>query len=109
MAHYFDFREADPRDTVLKAAKKTGVVPDTCLLNGNIVMGLHYESKDPCAYCPGPRERCGGRPMIDPKSPPEPTTEANKLSYADDATYRALDRKRKLDILDSLMIKSRHD
>jgi len=107
MAHYFEFKEADPRDTVLKAAKKTGVVPDTCLLNGSVVMGIHYEGIDPCSQCSGPRERCGGRPMTAIGASPENSREAQRLSHADDATFRALDRKRKMDVLDRLMLKDK--
>ena len=108
MAHYFEFKEADPRDKELKAAKKTKVVPEGCLLNGSVVMGVHYEGVDPCTQCPGPRERCGGRPMT-VLGPEGVGSEANRLSYADDATYRALDRKRKIGLLNGLMVKEKRE
>lgn len=108
MAHYFEFREADPRDKELKAAKRTGVVPDGCLLNGTIVMGVHYEGIDPCSQCPGPRERCGGRPMM-AEPPTASHRDANRLSYADDATYRALERKRVVGLLNGLMTKDKKE
>ena len=104
MAHYFEFKEADPRDKELKAAIKTGVVPEGCLLNGSLVMGVHYEGIDPCSQCAGPRERCGGRPMHKEANQVK-NRDANRLSHTDDATYRALERKRKIDLLDRLMEK----
>lgn len=101
MGHYFDFKEADPRDDVLRAAKKLGAVPETCLLNGTIAMGLHYEGVDPCARCPGPRERCEGRPMesFDPIPPGQSAREVAGLTAPDDATYRAINRKRQIQIM----------
>tara|TARA_R100001594_G_scaffold101287_1_gene135842 strand:+ start:3071 stop:3388 length:318 start_codon:yes stop_codon:yes gene_type:complete len=104
LAHYFEFKEADPRDKELKAAIKTGIVPEGCLLNGSLIMGVHYEGIDPCSQCAGPRERCGGRPMTQKKDNAI-HKDANRLAHADDATYRALERKRKIGLLDRLMEK----
>ncbi len=60
--HYFDDEGADPSDILLNMCIQQGYVPPTCLLNGQIVWGLINESKDPCAGCNGPREKCKGRP-----------------------------------------------
>ena len=60
--HYFDQDTADMDDFALLVAIAQGYVPDTCLLNGNMVMSLVFGSKDPCKDCNGPREKCKGRP-----------------------------------------------
>lgn len=62
MPHYFEQEQADPRDIKLKMCIGQGYVPPTCLLNGTVVWGEISASRDPCAGCEGPRERCGGRP-----------------------------------------------
>jgi hypothetical protein len=59
--HYFDQDKPDPDDTLLKMSIHQGYVPETCLLNGNIVWGCVQEGKDPCEGCNCSREKCHGR------------------------------------------------
>ena len=65
MSHsdYFDLEEAPEGDNLLREEKKRKTVPSTCLLAGHLVMGFRMNKQDPCSQCPGPREKCGGRPM----------------------------------------------
>jgi len=58
--HYFQ-ETPDSDDMLLNMAKSQGYVPQSCLLGGQIVMGLVNDGKDPCTGCEGPREKCGGR------------------------------------------------
>ena len=58
--HYFDQENADD-DFMLKMAIHQGYVPQTCLLGGQMVMGLMNEGKDPCKGCECDRLKCGGR------------------------------------------------
>lgn len=37
-------------------------MPRTCLLGGMMVQLAHEGGADPCHSCPGPRDRCRGRP-----------------------------------------------
>lgn len=60
--HYFNQNEADTDDIFLQMAIQQGYVRQTCLLNGQIVMGLVQKGQDPCNGCEGPREKCQGRP-----------------------------------------------
>ena len=61
--HYFHQTEADADDHRLTELKVEGVVPDGCLLGGEVVAKLAgREQNDPCAWCVCPeRDRCGGR------------------------------------------------
>lgn len=59
--HYFDQTEADKDDMQLGMAKMQGYIPQGCLLGGITVMAEIQTSKDPCAGCNGPRNKCGGR------------------------------------------------
>jgi hypothetical protein len=59
--HYFGQNKPDEDDLLLKMTIDQGYVPTTCLLGGNVVMGLMNDGKDPCKGCNGPREKCGGR------------------------------------------------
>ena len=102
MSNYFEFAEARPTDRELKLAIKLGVVPDTCLLHGALVMGYHEMNEDPCLECSGPpdggRQRCKGRPMreftVTEKRQEIGHTE--QLERTDDATYRRLERRRQI-------------
>lgn len=60
--HYFEQDKPDADDMWLDMAKGQGYVPKTCLLGGQVVMSEVSASRDPCAGCNGPREKCGGRP-----------------------------------------------
>ena len=111
VSNYFDFLEADARDRQLKIAKKMSVVPEGCLLNGSLVMGLHYtapvDAPDNyvCGLCrDGPRDRCGGAPYREPENaaPDLGARDRHKLS-ADDASFRALERQRVAETLDKLV------
>ncbi len=62
--HYFDRFVAPRADVFLQMAKNQGYVPETCLLGGRTAMGEIVEKRDPCAGCHGPREKCGGRPLV---------------------------------------------
>jgi hypothetical protein len=66
--HYWnDVDNTDQRaDIWLKMAIGQGYVPATCQLNGQLVMGLTNEGKDPCIGCHCPREICHGRPVSKP-------------------------------------------
>lgn len=59
--HYFEELQADSTDLLLKMAIGQGYVPTTCLLTGRVVMSEVQASRDPCAGCNGPRNRCHGR------------------------------------------------
>lgn len=59
--HYFNLENAPENDINLKMAKGQGYVPVNCLLNGNVVMGLVNDGKDPCKGCNCNRDKCGGR------------------------------------------------
>lgn len=48
-------------DHLLEMAKGQGYVPKDCILNGNIVMGLINDGKDPCVGCNADRLKCNGR------------------------------------------------
>ena len=63
--HYFDQEHADPDDFLLKQAIRQGYVPETCLLNGKIVMDEIKKGRNPCWGCEGPREKCHGKPKKD--------------------------------------------
>lgn len=60
--HYFDDPAGSAGDFMLTMAKGQGYVPRTCLLGGQVVMGLVNKGDDPCAGCEGPRDVCKGRP-----------------------------------------------
>ena len=59
--HYFDQDKAD-EDMFLEMAIHQGYVPKSCLLGGQIVMGIVNKGDDPCCGCAGPRHKCMGRP-----------------------------------------------
>lgn len=59
--HYFDQDKADTDDHLLNMAKMQGYVPNTCLLNGQLVMAHVNEGKDPCNRCQCDRDKCNGR------------------------------------------------
>ena len=64
--HYFDANDngnAD-YDGLLRMCKAQGYVPETCLLGGQMVLGLVNEGADPCYGCSGPREICHGRNKV---------------------------------------------
>jgi hypothetical protein len=110
MSNYFDFTEADPRDKQLVLAKEMRIVPEGCLLNGSLVMGLHYTApidKDDtyiCKMCKdGPREKCSGAAYEPTKAPAgELQGKDSHLTVTDDAGFRALERKRIIAKLDDL-------
>ena len=60
--NYFTQERADGDDDLLRAAVEQGVVPASCLNGGVLVTEFHNAGEDPCAWCAGPRDRCGGRP-----------------------------------------------
>lgn len=60
---YYDQTEPDADDALLKEAIAAGVVPSGCLNGGVMVAELANGNEDPCSFCAGPRDRCGGRPM----------------------------------------------
>ena len=60
--NYFNQNKADKNDMILEMAIMQGYVPKTCLLNGAIVMSEITCSRDPCAGCNCPRDKCHGRP-----------------------------------------------
>lgn len=60
--HYFKQDQADTDDMLLAMSRQQGYVPKTCLLGGQVVWAEVSASRDPCAGCNGPREKCGGRP-----------------------------------------------
>jgi len=60
--HYFDQDEADKDDMFLDMAKMQGYIPQTCLLGGQVVMGLVNEGKSPCKGCNCDRNKCKGKP-----------------------------------------------
>lgn len=62
-AQYFNQRRPDADDVSLQKAIQDEVVPEKCLLGGLLVLQIHQHQHDPCEWCPGPRERCGGRPQ----------------------------------------------
>lgn len=62
--HYFDLETAPVSDAELARAKALGIVPQGCLLGGQLVWGLKNMGKDPCKTCDGPRGKCGGRERL---------------------------------------------
>jgi hypothetical protein len=63
--HYFNQVKPDADDLFLRMAVQQGYVPKTCLLGGEVVMGLVNSGADPCKGCEGPRAKCLGRPWTD--------------------------------------------
>jgi hypothetical protein len=63
--HYFEQEEADKDDFPLFMAKTQGYAPQTCLLNGIVVMDAIQSGRHPCDGCMGPRDKCKGRPLSD--------------------------------------------
>ena len=59
--HYFNQEKADSTDIFLKMAIQQGYVPETCLLNGKLVIALNKEGRDPCKGCACDRDKCKGR------------------------------------------------
>lgn len=59
--HYFNQEKPDDDDIMLQLVKQQGYVSSNCLLNGNHVMALINEQKDPCEGCQCDREKCKGR------------------------------------------------
>jgi len=59
--HYFEQDNSDVDDFMLFMAKGQGYVPPTCLLGGQVVMGLINKGDDPCKGCGCSREKCKGR------------------------------------------------
>ena len=100
--NYFEHESADPRDKNLKLAIKLGAVPEGCLQHGALVLGIHELGDDPCAECTGPRDRCGGRPMLEKKEHEATNTEAYGVGPADDATFRRMNRMRTIQQLREL-------
>ncbi len=60
-AHYFKQDAADKDDIMLSMAIHQGYVPQTCLLNGQVVMDEIKNQRNPCWGCSGPRQKCNGR------------------------------------------------
>jgi hypothetical protein len=110
MSNYFDFQEADARDKQLVLAKEMNIVPEGCLLNGSLVMGLHYTApvdhhpEYVCRMCKeGPRERCGGAAYVQPEATEDDLSGRDRhLLSADDASFRGIERKRIIGLLDDL-------
>jgi len=65
--HYFEQNLADNDDILLKMCIHQGYVPTTCLLGGGVVWSEQNASRDPCAGCNGPREKCHGRERKEPE------------------------------------------
>lgn len=59
--HYFDQDKPDEDDFLLELCIGQGYVPEGCLLNGQLVLTLTNEQRDPCKGCVCPREKCNGR------------------------------------------------
>ena len=59
--HYFKQEHPDDDDVFLKISIKQGYVPATCLLGGQVVLGIVNQGRDPCKGCQGPRNKCHGR------------------------------------------------
>lgn len=62
---YFSQKQADADDFLQKEFIRMGIVPKTCLLGGVVLEIAVREERDPCETCPGPREKCRGRPRVD--------------------------------------------
>lgn len=67
--HYFNQSEPDSDDRALFQARAEGLVPPKCLLGGALIsIKLMPASTNaglaPCKSCHGPRERCGGEPLL---------------------------------------------
>jgi hypothetical protein len=59
--HYFHQPEPDPDDALLLEARRSGWVPEGCLLGGVVLKSLSHLER-PCYACSAPRSRCGGLP-----------------------------------------------
>lgn len=60
--HYFEQDKPDADDIHIKMAIQQGYVPQGCLLNGQLVMGIICSGGDPCKGCTCSRNKCQGRP-----------------------------------------------
>lgn len=60
-------------EIMLELMKQHGYVPDTCVLNGELIFYLVKDGEDPCAGCTENRDVCNGRP----KKKEEPWTYGN--------------------------------
>lgn len=56
--HYFDQKKPDEDDHLLQMAVMQGYVPENCLLNGQLVMGLVSIGESPCVGCHCDRSKC---------------------------------------------------
>lgn len=81
--HYFFQRVADQDDRLLERFKAEGKVPPGCLLGGAMVQVQLEQGIDPCSSCPGPRNKCGGRPRGDKGSYLE-TEEVERMIHQSD-------------------------
>lgn len=62
--NYFSQPEPDLDDRALFDARSAGIVPKGCLLGGVMIESLTAITTNPCDACYGPRDRCGGTPML---------------------------------------------
>ena len=98
MTSYLDRTAPDPRDKEHFAAVAMGVVPDTCVLPGALVLGYHETGEDPCPDCPIDRTICKGRPKKE-QATRAPAERTFGLEQADDAARRKATRMRWLGAL----------
>lgn len=63
--HYFKQPKPDEDDFWSAAFRYLGVVPETCLLGGQLLCHSYHRTTEvsPCVTCLGPRERCHGLPL----------------------------------------------
>lgn len=93
MTSYLDRTAPDPRDKEHFAAVAMGVVPDTCVLPGALVLGYHETGEDPCPDCPIDRTICKGRPKKE-QATKTPLERTSGLEQGDDAARRKGTRMR---------------
>lgn len=91
MTSYLDRTTPDPRDREHLLAVAKGIVPETCVLPGALVLGYHETGEDPCPDCPIDRGICKGRPRKDTATP-KPTERTGGLEQGDDAARRKATR-----------------
>ena len=98
--HYFEQPKADADDTQLQEAIQAGHVPATCLLGGALVTRLAADGDDPCAFCPGPRPRCNGRPRQHEVDILDGTHPLARDISVGEIGARKLQRRQWMDVLD---------
>lgn len=102
---YFTQQRADADDELLLTFTEKGVVPETCLLGGQMILSILQAGPehDPCEWCAGPRDRCGGRPQKYGAGDGDEIANLDAVIGAKDVGARRAERKNYIECLEAMI------